>query len=263
MIFETHTHLDDEAFDEDRDNIIRSFPENGIGKAVNIGANIESSKATVELTKKYDFIYGAVGVHPSDVSELSELEEKGRDGIKLIRDMVTANRKIVAIGEIGLDYHYEDTDKPCQKKWFIKQLALARECKLPVVIHSRDAAADTLEIMRQENAQEIGGVVHCYSYSKEIAGEFVDMGFYIGVGGVVTFKNGKKLKETVESIPLDKIVLETDSPYLAPEPFRGGRNSALNIPYIAQAISELKGVSVEEVYDATWENAHRLYGISM
>ncbi len=253
-IFETHAHYDDDAFDEDRDSLLSSLRENGIAKAVNIGANLSTSKATVELTKKYDFMYGVVGVHPSDIREL---ETEG--AIDVIEKLAVENDKVVAIGEIGLDYHYDDADETLQKKWFVNQMELARKLKLPIVVHSRDAAKDTMDIMTAENAQDIGGVVHCFSYGKEVAKTFLDMGFYLGVGGVVTFKNGKKLKEVVEYTPLDRIVLETDCPYLAPEPFRGRRNSSLYIPYAAQVIADIKGIDVEELYHITYNNSMNLY----
>lgn len=210
-IFDTHAHYDDEAFDEDRYSLIESLPDNGVKAAVNIGVNLKTSEFTSELTKKYDFMYGTVGVHPSDIGE-DEID----DVMSGLRSLAAENDKIVAVGEIGLDYHYGDTDKPLQQKWFARQMDLAREIKLPIVVHSRDAAKDTLDIMRDSRADEIGGVIHCYSYSKEMARDFLDMDFYFGIGGVVTFKNARKLKEAVEYIPLDKIVLETDSPYLAP-----------------------------------------------
>ena len=252
-IFETHAHYDDDAFDEDRDELIKSMPENGILKVVNIGANIKTSKATTVLTEKYDFVYGAVGVHPSDVSELERI-----GNLDDIEEM-SHKEKIVAIGEIGLDYHYDDTDEGLQKKWFVEQMNLARRRELPIVVHSRDAARDTIDIMQAEHAGEIGGVVHCFSYSREIAKIFLDMGFYIGVGGVVTFKNGKKLKEVVEYVPLDRLVLETDAPYLAPEPFRGRRNTSLLIPYSANMIAQIKNIDVDELYQVTYDNALKLY----
>lgn len=254
-IFETHAHYDDEAFDTDREDLLSRMKESGIDKIVNIGASIKSSKYTVYLTKKYDFIYGAVGVYPSETDNMTE------NDTELIRDM-TKHDKIKAIGEIGLDYHYDRTDRDNQKKWFIRQLELARELKLPVVIHSRDAAQDTIDIMKSENAASIGGVVHCYSYSKELAKTFLDMGFYFGIGGVITFKNGKKLKETVEYLPIDKIVLETDSPYLAPEPHRGHRNSSLYLPHVVSEISKIKNISEDEVAEITYRNAMNLYRLN-
>ena len=252
MIFDTHAHYDDEQFDIDRDSLLMSMKENGIGTIVNIGANLASSKTTLELAHKYDFIYGAVGVHPSDSAELSD------DNFDRIRQMC-ADEKCVAIGEIGLDYYWPEPDHEIQKKWFVRQLDLAREVKLPVVIHSRDAAADTVEVLKDNNAGDIGGVVHCFSYSKEVATLCVKMGFYIGVGGVLTFKNGKKMKEVVSEIPIEKIILETDCPYLAPEPNRGKRNSSLNLPYVVKAMAEIKGISEEEVIDITERNARDMY----
>ncbi len=253
-IFETHAHYDDEAFDLDREELIASFKENNIQKVVNIGADIETSKRTVEFTKRYDFFYGAVGVHPSEIRELEDI-----DGIEILRQLATENEKVVAIGEIGLDYHYEDTDKVLQKKWFERQMDLARELALPIVVHSRDAAKDTVDIMKASRAEELGGVVHCYSYTKELARDFLNMDYFFGIGGVITFKNAKKLKEAVEYIPLDKLVLETDCPYLAPEPYRGKRNSSLYIPYAAEAIAEIKKITVEELYEVTYNNAIKLY----
>jgi len=254
MIFDTHAHYDDEQFDIDRDSLLLSMKENGIGTIVNIGANLASSETTLELAHKYDFIYAAVGVHPSDCAELSE------DNFDRIRQM-SADEKCVAIGEIGLDYYWPEPDHELQKKWFVRQLDLARQVELPVVIHSRDAAADTVQILKDNNAGDIGGVVHCFSYSKEVALECVKMGFYIGVGGVLTFKNGKKMKEVVSEIPMEKIILETDCPYLAPEPNRGKRNSSLNLPYVVKAMAEIKGISEQEVIDITEQNARSMYRI--
>ena len=214
----------------------------------------EFVKGVEELAHKYGFIYAAVGVHPSEVEELND---EAMDRLKAW----SADERCVAIGEIGLDYHWPDPAPEIQKKWFVRQLDLAREVKLPVVIHSRDAAKDTMDIMHSEHAEDIGGVVHCFSYSKEIAKECVDMGFYIGVGGVVTFKNGKKLREVVDRIPMEKILLETDCPYLSPEPHRGERNSSLNLPYVVKEIANIKGISEEDVIRITEENAKRMYGL--
>ena len=251
-IFDTHAHYDDEAFDEDREQLLADLPKQGIGRVVNIGASIASCKRTLELMDKYDYIYGALGVHPCDTENLTEedmdwLKEKCR------------HEKCLALGEIGLDYYWDEPDREIQKKWFVRQLQLAREVQLPVIIHSRDAAKETIDIMTAERAGEIGGVVHCYSYTKESARTFLDMGFYFGIGGVITFKNAKKLKEAVEYIPMDRIVLETDCPYLSPEPNRGKRNSSLNLAYVAEAIAGLKGISQEEVRRITWENGCRMY----
>lgn len=254
MIFDTHAHYDDEAFDEDRGILLSSMKSSGIGNIVNIGADMKSSQVSIELANEYDFIYAAVGVHPSEVEELTD---EHMDEL----EKWAALDKVVAIGEIGLDYHYPDTDKALQKKWFVKQLEVAAKAKLPVVIHSRDAAKDTLDIMKEHKADEIGGVVHCYSYGVEMAREYLDMGYYFGIGGVVTFTNSKKLKEVVSYLPLDKIVLETDCPYLSPVPNRGKRNSSLNLPYVVSAIADIKQISEEEVIEATTKNAFDLYRI--
>ena len=252
MIFESHAHYDDDAFAEDREQLLASLPENGIGTVINVGASIGSCKTTVELIQKYPFMYGAVGVHPSETAELNE------ENFAWLKQLCSGE-KIVAVGEIGLDYHWEEPEPAIQKQWFARQLELAVEVNLPVIIHSREAAKDTLDIMKASHAQETGGVVHCYSYTKEMAREYLNMDYYFGIGGVITFKNAKKLKEAVDYIPLEKILLETDSPYLAPEPNRGKRNSSLNIPYIAQEIAQLKGVTYEEVVRVTEENARRLF----
>lgn len=252
MIFDTHAHYDDDAFDEDRDGLLSQLGVAGIERVVNIGASISSCKTTLELMEKYPFVYGALGVHPSETAELTEasfawLAEQCK------------HEKCVAVGEIGLDYYWPEPDREIQKKWFVRQLQLAKRLGLPVVIHSRDAAQDTMEIMKEQHAEEIGGVVHCFSYTKETAEVFLKMGFYIGIGGVVTFKNAKKLKEAVEHIPLERIVIETDCPYLAPEPNRGKRNSSLNLPYIIDEIARIKQVDRETVERVTWENGEKLY----
>ena len=206
------------------------------------------------LAQEYDFIYAALGVHPSDIADLTE------ESCEWIRQHLS-EPKVVAVGEIGLDYYWdkEPEVQARQREWFRYQLQLAKESALPVSIHSREAAADTMEIMKEAAADGIPGVIHCYSYSKEQALEYIDMGYYIGVGGVVTFKNARKLKETVEAIPLERILLETDCPYMAPEPNRGKRNSSLYLTYVADAIAGLKGVTPEEVKTVTYENALRLF----
>ena len=275
MIFDTHAHYDDEAFDGDREELLSGLAAGGIGTVVNVGADMESTKTTIALTEKYPFIYGAAGVHPSSTAELDE--EKFAE----LR-VLAQSGKIVAIGEIGLDYYWEEPDHETQKKWFHRQLNLARELKLPVIIHSRDAAKDTLDIMKEEHSGEIGGVIHCFSYGKEMAAEYLKMGFYLGIGGVLTFKSGIKspiycdnrltltapevrkhveagLAEIVRTMPLDRIVLETDCPYLAPVPNRGKRNSSLNLPYVAEKLAEIKKCTPEEIVRATEENARRLY----
>ena len=254
MIFDTHAHYDDEAFQEDRDELLNSLSTHGIEAVVNVGASIQTTKNTLELMKKYPFVYGAVGVHPS---ETEELNDNLMDWLK----HVSGEKKVVAIGEIGLDYYWKEPDPEIQKHWFVRQLQLAREVKLPVIIHSRDAAQDTLDIMKAEKAGEIGGVIHCFSYTKETAREFQKWDYYFGIGGVLTFKNAKKLKEAAAELPIERILLETDCPYLAPEPYRGKRNSSLYLPQVVAALAELKGLTCQEIEDITWHNGCRFYGL--
>lgn len=255
MIFETHAHYDDKAFDEDRENLLLELYQNGITTIINVSSDLASIKRTLSLAEKYPYIYGAVGVHPSDSGELTE--ETFLELTKACR-----HEKVVAVGEIGLDYYWQEPEKEIQKKWFERQLLLAQEVSLPVIIHSREAAKDTLDMMRALHAEKSGGVIHCFSYSKEMAAEFLKLGYYFGIGGVVTFQNAKKLREAVAYIPIDKILLETDSPYLAPVPNRGKRNNSGNIPYIVQEIAQIKGVSYEEIIAATRQNSERLFGVS-
>ncbi len=257
MIFDTHAHYDDEAFDPDRDELLNSMEAGGVGTIVNVGASIENLGKLVEIVEKYPFIYGAVGIHPDDADEMTEetLEEIRR---------ISRMDKMKAIGEIGLDYywHKEEAEHEIQKKMFRAQMDIAREEKLPFMIHSREAAKDTLDIVREYMRSGMyGGIIHCFSYGKEIAREYLDMGLYLGIGGVVTFKNARKLKEVVEYAPLSRIMLETDCPYLSPEPNRGKRNSSLNLPYVAQAIAGIKGTTPEEVIEVTEQNARELLGI--
>ena len=214
LIFDTHAHYDDDAFDEDRDELLNRLKEQGVGRVINVGASIASTKRTIELMNQYPFVYGILGVHPCDTEELTEAD---MDWLK----EQFQNKKAVAVGEIGLDYYWDEPERNVQQKWFERQLALAREVNKPVCIHSRDAANDTLSIMRNAHAEELGGVIHCFSYGKEMAREFLNMDFHFGIGGVLTFNNGKKLKEAAAYIPMDKILLETDCPYLAPVPLHG------------------------------------------
>ena len=254
MIFDTHAHYDDDAFDGDREIIIDALIKSDVKKIVNVGANLATSRNSIELAHKYDFFYAAVGVHPDDAAEVDD------EGIARLRAMC-AEKKVVAIGEIGLDYYWNKDNAEIQKNAFIRQIELAKEMNLPIIVHSREAARDTMDILSEYAAGKVGGVVHCFSYSPEIALEAVKLGFYIGIGGVVTFKNARKLKETVEIIPLEKIVLETDCPYLAPTPFRGERNSSLYLEYVVEEIARLKGTDAQEVKEATYRNALNMYGI--
>ena len=251
MIFDSHAHYDADQFDEDRDKLLSSMLENGVGTILNVGADWDSVTEVVELAQRYPHVYAAVGLHPDEVGILDE------EKFAFLREQCK-EEKVVAVGEIGLDYYWDNESHDIQKKWFIRQLELARERNLPVIIHSRDAAEDTLKIMK-EHAQGLRGVIHCFSYSKELAKEYVKMGFHIGIGGVVTFKNGKKLKEIAQEIPLERMLLETDCPYLAPVPYRGKRNLSLYIPYIAQEIANLRGISYEEVVAQTEQNAKELF----
>lgn len=253
MIFESHAHYDSGKFAEDREELLLSMQKNGIGTILNVGATWKSVKTVMELAEQYPFVYAALGLHPDEVGDLNE------ERFAILK-AECQKEKVVAIGEIGLDYYWDHESHEIQKKWFLRQLELARELELPVIIHSRDAAEDTMKMMK-EHAAGLRGVIHCFSYSKEMAEEYVKMGFHIGVGGVITFKNGKKLKEVVEAIPLERILLETDCPYLAPEPYRGKRNSSLYLPQIAQAIADIKGVTYEEVVAQTEQNAKLLFGV--
>lgn len=252
-IFESHAHYDAEQFNEDRNELLAGMAEAGVETIVNIAADLEGCKSSVELAGEYDFIYATVGVHPDRVDELNE------DTFKWMSDLADSP-KVVAIGEIGLDYYWDKVDRGVQKKWFIDQLNLAREKQLPIVIHSREATQDTLEIIK-EHGRDLTGVVHCFSGSAEVAMEYVKMGYYIGVGGVVTFKNGKKLREVVEAVPLESILLETDCPYLSPEPNRGKRNDSRNIEYIAKEVASVKRITYEEVLEVTNRSGKEMYGI--
>ena len=259
-IFETHAHYDDEWYDEDRKELLSRLLDTDISFITNIGADIETSKNSVKLADEFERVLAAVGVHPDNIGCMEALPEK--EGTEILRNLAI-HTKVVAIGEIGLDYFEREpeeknkTVRDRQKYWFLEQLKLAKELNKPVVIHSRDAAEDTYNVLKDFGYNK--GVIHCYSYSSEMAERFVKLGFYIGIGGVVTFKNAKKTKETVKRIGLEHIVLETDSPYLAPVPFRGKRNDSGNIKYIVEEIAGLLGISEEKVIEATFNNAVKLY----
>ena len=255
-IFDTHVHYDDDAFAEDRSEVLASLKEYGVEKVTDIGAGIASSKTALELAKKTPWMYCALGVIPGQCSEIND------ETWKWLCEAAEKEEKCVAIGEIGLDHHWDDDPHDVQAEWFVNQMNLARKLGKPMVIHSREAAKDTIDIMKGHHAGDIGGVLHCYSYSAESAREFLNMGFFFGIGGVVTFKNAKKLIEAVEYIPLSNIVLETDCPYLAPTPHRGDRNFSGYLPLVVERIAEIKKITPEEVAEATWRNAHRLYKIS-
>ncbi len=259
MIFDSHAHYDDAKFDEDRAQLLNSMAACGIGYIVNVGADLESTKRSLLLAEQYPFIYAACGVHPSDAAQLDEIE----DGFDQLRKYCS-HEKCVAVGEIGLDYYWdkEDDVRSRQKYWFEQQLLLSKEMNLPIIIHSRDAAKDTLDMMKSQAGHGTRGVMHCFSYSVEIAREYLNMGYYLGIGGVVTFANAKAIKEVVRYAPIEQILLETDCPYLAPVPNRGKRNSSLNLPYVAEMIAELKHMHKEDVIDITCKNAKNMYGIA-
>lgn len=259
-IFETHAHYDDECYDADRRELIEKLLATDISFITNIGADIETSRKSIKLAEEFERVLAVVGVHPDDIDCLEKLPYD--EGMKILRNLAE-NNKVVAIGEIGLDYFEREPEtktgfvRERQKFWFLEQLKLAKELSKPYVIHSRDAAEDTYNILEKFGYNR--GVIHCYSYSPEMAERFVKLGFYIGIGGVVTFKNAKKTKETVKRIGLNHIVLETDSPYLSPVPFRGDRNNSGNIKYIVTEIAELLGVEEKEVIETTFKNAVQLY----
>lgn len=257
FIFDTHAHYDDKVFENDRDELLLSFKEKQVGLIMNIGASMETTRNTVRLTEKYDFIYGAAGVHPSETAELED------ESLYAELKECALKEKIKAVGEIGLDYYWDKPERSIQKKHFERQFELAKEIKKPVIIHSRDAAADTVDMMKSMKAGETGGIIHCFSYGKDLAREFLNMGYFLGIGGVLTFKNAKKLKEVVEYTPLESIVLETDAPYLTPEPNRGKRNSSEYLHYVAETIADIKNISKEEVINVTCKNGLKVYNISI
>lgn len=251
MLFDTHAHLDDHAFDPDRDALLAALPGQGIGLLMNPGCSLAASRAACALAREHSWIYAAVGSHPDAAAEVTpEVLEEYR---RLIRE----NPKVKAIGEIGLDYHYEDVPRNIQQEAFLAQMELARETKLPVIVHERDAHADGMTVVR--HFPEVTGVFHCYSGSLEMARELVERGWYIGFTGVLTFKNARRALEVAAGLPLDRIVLETDCPYMSPEPFRGKRNDPGRLYRMAEALSALRGLPVEEIETITTENGKRLY----
>ena len=254
MLFDTHAHYNDAQFDDDRFEILDSMQENGVGYIVNAADSMQSIEKILSLAERYNFIYAAIGVHPEEVAGLAEAD------METLKEL-SHHKKVCAIGEIGLDYHYDDVPKDVQKRWFDRQLSLAEELELPVIIHDRDAHGDCIDILEKHDIKRIGGVMHCYSGSAEMAQQLLKMGFYFGFGGTLTFKNAKKVQLSAEAIPLDRILLETDCPYLAPEPLRGRRNSSLLLPYVAAKMAEIKGISIEETERITTENAKKLYKI--
>ena len=252
MLFDTHAHLNDGRFDTDRYEIINSLNANDVGAYCEIGFDMESSVKAVSLAQKYSFIYAAVGVHPHDSKDMTE------DDIPRLRELLHRER-VVALGEIGLDYYYDNSDRPTQRQWFARQMCLAKEENMPVVIHSRDAMADTIDILKSCGNGD--GIIHCYSGSKESARILLDMGYYISFAGPVTFKNANTALEVINYVPMDRILIETDSPYLAPVPYRGKRNCPVYVAEVAKKVAEIKGKSFEEVADITFANAKKIYRI--
>ena len=253
MLFDTHAHMDDHAFDADRQTLLERLPAAGIGLLMNPGCSLASSRAASALSRQYDYIYAAVGSHPDAADEVDDAV------LEAYRALCRENPKIRAIGEIGLDYHYEDIPRQVQQRAFRAQMELARELGLPVIVHEREAHEDGMRIV--EEFPEVTGVFHCYSGSLEMAKWLVNRGWYIGFTGVLTFKNARKAVEVASGIPLDRIVLETDCPYMAPEPFRGKRNDPGKLYRMAERLAELRGLSVEQVHSLTMENGTRLYRI--
>ena len=253
MLFDTHAHMDDHAFDADRQQLLESFPGQGLALVMNPGCSMESSRNVDKLTREYDFLYGAVGSHPDVADEVNEAV------LKEYQMLCKLNNKIKAIGEIGLDYHYEDIPREIQKKAFRLQMELARELNLPVIVHERDAHEDGMKIV--EEFPDVTGVFHCYSGSYEMAKWLINRGWYIGFTGVLTFKNARKAIAVASQIPLDRLVLETDCPYMSPEPFRGKRNDPGKLYRMAERLAEIRGLSLEEIHAITLENGKRLYRI--
>ena len=251
MIFDSHAHYDDARFDECRDEILGQMQKNNVCGIINCGTDIDTSLFTISLANKYDFVYAAVGYHPESVDNGTCFDE--RQMLKLIKE-----NKVVAIGEIGLDYYWDTTFKEKQIEMFERQLQFAAAHSLPVIIHDREAHADTLQLIKKHKPK---GVLHCFSGSVEMAKEVVELGLYIGVGGVVTFKNSKKIVEVIKELPLERILLETDAPYLAPEPFRGKLNRSDYIEFVAKKIAEIKNVDYEQVLLQTTENTKKLFNI--
>lgn len=254
MLFDSHAHYNDAQFDTDRDDIIDYVNKNGVGMIMNVADSIKSVEKVLDIAEKYPFVYVSVGVHPEEVGNLMESDMD-------YLEKMSEHKKVKAIGEIGLDYYYDDVERDIQKHWFYRQIELAEKVGLPIIVHDRDAHGDCMEILKSFDMKKIGGVMHCFSGSAEMASELVEMGMYIGFGGVVTFKNAKKVRKALETVPLDKILIETDCPYLAPEPHRGTRNNSELMHFTAEKIAEIKGVSKAEIEQATFENAMRLYGI--
>jgi TatD DNase family protein len=252
MIFESHAHYDDKKFTMDREAILKKVKDAGVGIIINASASMKSSRQSLELAKNHEMIYTSVGVHPHDVQEMKESD------LELLIAM-SIYEKVVAIGEIGLDYYYDTVPHEIQKLWFRQQIKLAVDLDLPMIVHSRDASKDTYDLLYENKGHKVGGVIHCFSGSVATAKKYVALGYYLGIGGVVTFNNAKKLIEVVKEIPLEHLLIETDAPYLAPLPHRGQRNDSSMLPLVVQKIAEIKEIDPEEVERVTWENGMKLF----
>lgn len=258
QIFDTHAHYDDEQFDKDRDEVIKSLIKGEVAKCINIGCDIETSKKAIEISNKYDFIFAIIGIHPSEIAKTKiEID----DQISQIKKLVQENEKVVGIGEIGLDYHWHNDNKELQKYAFIKQIELANELELPISIHTRDAIDDTIQIIKKEVKIENSGVLHCCPFNRELVKHGLEAGLYIAFGGTCTFKNAKNADEIIEMVPDERILIETDSPYLAPDPLRGTRNDSKNLKYVVQKLAAVRKITSEKIASITFENAERLFNI--
>lgn len=257
MFFDSHAHYDDDRFNEDRHEILSAMAQNKVDYIVNAAADIISSNEGVRLSEQYSFVYAGVGVHPHSVDELDETNQ-GKTTLALLESLCK-HPKVVAIGEIGLDYYYEHSPRAIQRIWFSRQMELAKKVDLPIIVHSRDAGQETFDMIRESGLSK--GVIHCFSGSAEMAKEYIRLGFYIGVGGTLTFNNARRSVEVVEQIPLESIVIETDCPYLTPMPHRGKRNDSTYLIHIAQKIADIKNISIEEVAQVTSKNAKDLFDI--
>lgn len=253
MLFDTHVHLNDPIYKQDLEQVITNALNDNIKIMLVVGYDLETSKKAIELANQYPFIYASVGIHPSE-----SLTQYDKD-LKELETLITS--KVIAIGEIGLDYHYDNIDKNKQKDLFIKQIKLASKYKLPIIIHSRDACLDTYNILKEYQKEYQKGIMHCYSYSLEMAHEFINLGFKLGIGGVLTYKNAKELKRVIENTSLEHLVLETDAPYLTPTPFRGKRNEPRYVKYVAQELAKIKNISISEIEQITTKNALELLGV--
>jgi TatD DNase family protein len=255
MLFDTHAHLNAIQYEEDLEEVIQRAKSEDVTDIVVVGFDRDTIRRAMELTEQYDMIYAAVGWHPVDAIDMTD------DDLEWIKELAS-HPKVVAIGEMGLDYYWDKSPKDIQKEVFRKQIQLAKEVQLPIIIHNRDATEDVVKILQEENASEVGGIMHCFTGSLEVAKQCIDMNFYLSFGGPVTFKNAKKPKEVAKEIPIDRLLIETDCPYLTPHPFRGKRNEPSYVKYVAEQIAELRELSVEEVAKKTSDNAKKLFGIT-